>query len=153
MIEKIISGGQTGVDRAALDVAILLDIPYAGWCPKGRLDESGEMPSQYSLKETDSSDFSERTKLNIRDSDATLIIVPRWPVNVNDGTLLTLDEVKNKKKPYLVVDLSKEEKVSDILKWAQNNNVKTLNVAGPRESSFPGIYQKSFTVLKEILQL
>lgn len=96
MLKKIISGGQTGVDRAALDAAILLKIPHGGWCPKGRLSEVGKIPDKYLLKETESSDYSERTKLNIHDSDGTLIFVPSTPIKVTDGTLLTIQKSKVK---------------------------------------------------------
>lgn len=105
---KIISGGQTGVDRAALDVAIEMKIPYGGWCPKGRLAELGTtIPTKYILQETTSAKFEERTKLNIRDSDGTLILVPETPIKVTDGTILTIEEVKFVHKPFLIIDLSK----------------------------------------------
>ena len=89
---KIISGGQTGGDRAALDAAIEMKIPYGGWCPKGRLAELGTtIPTKYILQETTSATFEERTKLNIRDSDGTLILVPETPIKVTDGTILTIE--------------------------------------------------------------
>jgi hypothetical protein len=151
MIEKIISGGQTGVDRAALDVAIELKIPHGGWCPKERLSESGTIPFHYSLQETETSDYSERTKLNIRDSDGTLIIVPKLPVDVTDGTILTIQEVQDKRKPYYLFDLSGKEDLSSISVWLKKNNIRILNVAGPRESQSPGIYNRCYELLKKIL--
>lgn len=151
MIKKIISGGQTGVDRAALDVAIKLNIPHGGWCPKGRLSESGKIPQKYLLQETESSDYSERTLLNIKDSDGTLILVPTVPIKVTDGTILTLQEVDKQQKPFLVIDLSKKIEIDLIADWIKDNCIETLNIAGPRESQSSGIYQKSFDLLNIVL--
>lgn len=143
MIESIISGGQTGVDRAALDSAIALNIKHNGWCPKGRKAEDGEISSHYHLQETESEDYSERTLLNIEHSDGTLIFVPSLPITVNDGTILTIKEVYAKKKPHLIIDLSQQHDITNILKaWILKNNIKILNVAGPRESQCPGVYTK-----------
>ncbi|MGB6977058.1 MAG: putative molybdenum carrier protein [Gammaproteobacteria bacterium] len=148
---KIISGGQTGVDRAALDAAIELKIPQGGWCPKGRLAELGTtIPGKYQLKETSSSDFCVRTKLNIKDSDGTLIIVLTTPIKVTDGTLLTIQEVQETNKPYLIIDLSSKQDKRVILDWIKKNNITALNIAGPRESQAPGIYAASFNFLKEV---
>src|SRR5262245_2752072 len=142
----IISGGQTGVDRAALDAAIKLNIPHTGWCPKNRKAEDGVIHKNYLLQETDSEDPSERTKANIRDSDGTLVIVKTLPVTVTDGTILTIAEVKEKKVPHRIISLSKgwDGSISDIQKWVAENNIKTLNVAGPRESQNKGIYEETF---------
>lgn len=137
---KIVSGGQTGVDRAALDIAIYFKISHGGWCPKGRLAEDGTIDSQYNLIESVSSDYSERTKLNIRDSDGTLIIIPS-KVTITDGTILTVEEVKKNKKTYLIIDLEEiESKNEEINAWINTNNINVLNIAGPRESQYPGIY-------------
>jgi hypothetical protein len=150
---KIISGGQTGVDRAALDAAIEFAILHGGWCPKGRLAELGQtIPEKYQLDETDSSDFSIRTKLNIRESDGTLIIVPTTPIKVTDGTLLTIQEVKEINKPYLIIDLSCEYNIETLLDWIKENTVNVLNIAGPRESQAPGIYAASLVFLKKSFQ-
>lgn len=151
MIEKIISGGQTGVDRAALDIAIDLNIPHGGWCPKDRLSETGAIPNHYSLQETASKDYSERTKLNIRDSDGTLVVVPTFPLQVTDGTVLTLQELEEKNKPFFIVDISKGFDRDQFNSWVQQNNIKILNVAGPRESQSPGIYEKSKELLPGLL--
>ncbi len=152
MIKIIVSGGQTGSDRAALDVAIELNIPHGGWCPKGRLAELGQaIPLKYQLKETTTSEYSERTKLNIRDSDGTLIFVPSLPLKVTDGTVLTIQEVQEKKKPYLLIDLSQNLDIDMVIKWIKQNKIEILNVAGPRESQSPGVYHLSFKLLKNIL--
>lgn len=154
MLDKIISGGQTGVDRAALDAAIHCGIPHGGWCPKGRLAELDTIiPQKYNLTESDSSEVNVRTKLNIRDSDATLILVPTWPLPVKDGTILTLDEVKAKKKPFLMVNLSQPIALEEIIHWIQEKNIKILNIAGPRESSSPGIYTQSLQWLIKMCDL
>lgn len=155
MLEKIISGGQTGVDRAALDAAIKLNISHGGWCPKGRKAELGEVIAcHYQLRETDSDDYSVRTILNIKDADGTLIFVPSLPVTTNDGTILTIQGVKKSKKPYLILDLSKEDNLdNEINTWLEKYNIKTLNIAGPRESQSPGIYEKVFNLLTKTLRL
>lgn len=153
MLTKIVSGGQTGVDRAALDVAIKLGIPHGGWCPKGRLAElNTTIPEKYKLKETRTSEFSERTKLNIIDSDGSLILVPTMPIKITDGTILTIQNVKQKNKPYLIINLSEKYLHEDFLGWIKKNNIKVLNVAGPRESQSPGIYKRSFQILMDILE-
>ena len=152
MLEKIISGGQTGVDRAALDAAIKLEIPHGGWCPKGRIAEDGTLDERYQLIETESADYSERTKLNIRDSDATLIIVPSIPVKVSDGTILTINEVKEKNKLFMVIDLSgKNLDIEKVVSWFKDENIKILNIAGPRESQSHGIYNQTSDILFKIL--
>ena len=152
MIEKIISGGQTGVDRAALDTAIKLGIPHGGWCPKNRMAEDGTIPNKYLLKETDSSDHAQRTRLNIEDSDGTLILVPSLPVKVTDGTVLTITEVQKKQKPFLIIDLSQAINFKNISTWIEKNKIKALNIAGPRESQKDGIYVQSCEVLEKILR-
>ncbi len=152
MLDKIISGGQTGVDTAALDIAIALGISHGGWCPKGRLREDGIIPLKYNLQETNSSDYSQRTKLNIYDSDGTLIFLPR-DKKINDGTLLTIDEVKKTNKPYLVIEHFEDDQLVQIKQWLEINAIKILNIAGPRESQSVGIYKQCFDFLCRALQL
>lgn len=163
MIEQIVSGGQTGVDRAALDVAIKMSVTYGGWCPKGRLDELGVIPSNYDKLieisgefESDKQNYDTRTKLNIRDSDGTLIIVPSMPLplKIKDGTLLTISEVSSQKKPFLLLDLSSSEddNISSVVEWVKMNDIRILNIAGPRESNSNGIYQKSFLFLSNMVE-
>lgn len=155
MIEKIVSGGQTGVDQAALSIATEMGINIGGWCPKGGLDENGSciLDVYPSLKETSTTNPDERTKLNIQDSDGTLIIVPTWPLaeKIKDGTGLTIEYAQKLGKPYLVIRLDKKNTASAKLKeWVEAQNIHILNIAGPRESSNPGINKKSYELFQEL---
>lgn len=134
--EKIVSGGQTGVDRAALDVAIALGIPHGGWCPRGRRAEDGQIPECYRLRETDSAEYAERTERNVIDSDATLILCGGQPAG---GTLLTLRLAEKHEKPCWVVDFDHPCDPAAIRRWMEKAAVRTLNIAGPRESQRPGV--------------
>lgn len=153
MIEKIVTGGQTGVDQAALDTAMTLGIHCGGWCPKGRLAEDGAIHKKYPLKETKSDVYAERTKLNIRDSDGTLTLVAKLPIDVNDGTNLTLQESRAKNKPHQLIDLSKKDAIYQAINWINEENIGALNIAGPRESQSPGIYKKSIVFLTALMRL
>ena len=133
---RIVSGGQTGVDRAALDAAIELAIAHGGWCPRGRLAEDGRIPAYYELRETNSADYSRRTEQNVIDSDATLIL-HRGPLR--GGTLLTRELAARHEKPFLTVDLTNPLPAENVDQWLRDHEVKTLNVAGPRESQSMGI--------------
>jgi hypothetical protein len=153
MIEKIISGGQSGVDRAALDVAIKFGISHGGWCPLGRKSEVGLIPAFYLLKETTTEDYSERTILNIKDSDGTLIFLPDRETLVTDGTALTKNKAEEMNKPLLIIFLSDKPKIENVVTWLKNNNIKILNIAGLRESQSLGIYQKTKLFLESFLRL
>lgn len=145
---KIISGGQSGVDRAALDFALQNDIPCGGWCPKGRHAEDGIIPEVYPLKETASTDHSDRTRLNIEDSDATLII---YLNEMDEGTRHTLEYTEETGKPVYVINETSKTNPAGFGNWMDNNNIHILNVAGPRESSVEGTYKFAFKVLGETL--
>ena len=149
MFDKIVSGGQTGVDRAALDVALELGIPCGGWCPKGRRSEDGVIPERYPLKETSSSSYPVRTEMNVRDSDGTLILTWGPPTG---GTATTLKLAKKFKKPRLVVDLSKLKDPNIVKEWFEQYKIGILNVAGPRESKVPGIHNRAVEFLREMFQ-
>jgi predicted Rossmann-fold nucleotide-binding protein len=149
VFEKIVSGGQTGVDRAALDVALELGIPCGGWCPKGRKAEDGRIPDRYPLNETASSSYPVRTEKNVKDSDGTLILTIG---DISGGTALTLKAVRKFKKPYLIVDFSKTLNPVSVVEWAKANKIRTLNVAGPRESKTPGIHDKAVQFLRKIFE-
>ena len=135
-VNKIISGGQTGVDRGALDAAIALGISHGGWCPLGRLAEDGRIPNRYQLQETDSPDYPVRTERNVLDSDATLIL---YRGQLSGGTLLTHRFADEHQRPCLAVDLDAPLSPAEVRQWLQAHRVEVLNVAGPRESQSPGI--------------
>jgi hypothetical protein len=145
---RIISGGQTGVDRAALDVAIELGIPHGGWCPKGRRCESGRIPARYRLSETVSPTYRVRTARNVRDADATLILCRGRPAG---GTELTLQLARRYGKPWLVIDLDHLPEPAEVARWFAEHGRGVLNVAGPRESQAPGIAAQAAAYLRELL--
>lgn len=151
MLKKIISGGQTGVDRSALDAALEKKFPCGGACPKNRRAEDGPISKKYPLEETTSRAYQARTKQNIIDSDATLIITKNKP---DGGTALTIELCKNLNKIFFVLSLNQENKdqIKKMLNWIEENKIEILNIAGPRESKEPGIYKESKElILKEIL--
>ena len=148
-IKKIVSGGQTGVDRAGLDVALELGIPCGGWCPKGRLAVDGVIPAKYPLKETDTQDYKVRTKLNVLDSDGTLILNRG---KLAGGTKYTADIAENESKPYLVVALDRSPNPQAAIEWIEKNSIHTLNVAGPREEARLSIYDQAVNFLHRVFQ-
>lgn len=147
---KIVSGGQTGVDRAALDVALALGVPCGGWVPRGRRAEDGPLDGLYPVQETKSSAYDARTEANVRDSDATLILTRGEPAG---GTRLTLDLAQAANKPYHIVDLKRTHSPLAALRWLESKRPGVLNVAGPRESNAPGIYGEAKTFLNNLLEL
>jgi predicted Rossmann fold nucleotide-binding protein DprA/Smf involved in DNA uptake len=150
VLEKIVSGGQTGVDRAALDVALEAGFPCGGWAPKGRMAEDGAIPRRYPLKECSIAGNAERTRLNVRDSDATLILTRGEP---EGGTLLTIEWASRLSKPTLVVDLAQPTDPGGIADWLEGGRTRVLNVAGPRESTVPGIGAEAAEVMKAVLDI
>ncbi len=148
-LEKIISGGQTGVDRAALDVGLVVPLPIGGWCPKGRRAEDGVIGSEYPLQETPGDDYEQRTEFNVRDADATLIIAQG---ELTGGTALTLKLAEQYDRPRLVVDPDAPDACDRILRWLGQAGIKVLNVAGPRESGAPGIYSKAAALLRRVMK-
>jgi hypothetical protein len=150
--QKIISGGQTGVDRAALDACLEKKFPCGGWCPKGRLAEDGRIDLKYPLKETENSIYKFRTRRNVLDSDGTLIIAKEqlW-----GGTLLTLKIANEVKKPVLVIFPKNKQKfnteVEPIQHWLKQNNISVLNVAGPRKSEWDSGYDVAFNLISELI--
>jgi hypothetical protein len=145
---RVVSGGQTGVDRAALDVAIALGIRHGGWCPRGRRAEDGVVPVHYALRETESPEYAVRTERNVVDSDATLILC-RGPLG--GGTALTRELALRHGKPLVVVDLDGPTEPSAVRAWLEAHRVGVLNVAGPRESGCPGIGAAARAYLGRVL--
>ena len=149
MITKIVSGGQTGVDRAALDVAIALGISHGGWCPRGRRAEDRRIPDVYDLQETDERDYSVRTRHNVEDSDGTLILSGG---TLTGGTALTRKLAKQEGSPVRVVDLRQKPDFAAVEHWVLHNRIRVLNIAGPRESQQPGICEQTREWLSGLLE-
>jgi hypothetical protein len=152
IVRKIISGGQTGADRAALDVAIELGISHGGWIPKGRRTEDGKLPARYHLRETRSRSYSERTRRNVRYADATLILTTNG--RLRGGSALTAACAGAQLKPWLHMNLGPSglprKVLVDFLRgWLANVRPAVLNVAGPRASSDPKIYEAVRRLLRE----
>jgi len=150
ILNKIVSGGQSGVDRAALDVAMQLGMPCGGWCPKGRLAEDGEIPARYQLQETPSSKYQVRTDWNIRDSDATMILNLG---RLEGGTALTGVLAKSYGSPCIVIDLESPPDTEQLFTWLKENMVSTLNIAGPRASKSPDAYRLATNLLQRFIPL
>jgi len=132
----IVSGGQTGADRGALDAAIELGLSVDGWCPRGRRAEDGPVPAEYPMRETPSNRYAERTTWNVRDSDATLIL---HAGKTGPGTALTVRLAGRLSRAYLVVDVREPEAKRTVKAWIEGQKIGRLNVAGPRESGSPGL--------------
>ncbi len=146
--ERIVSGGQSGVDRAALDVALELGVPCGGWCPKGRLAEDGRIPERYPLAETPSEEYPQRTEWNVRDSDATLIL---FRGALKGGSALTARLAQSYGRPCRTVDLDLGPDAGAIREWVERQAVRTLNVAGPRASDSPKLYEQAARLLRAVL--
>jgi hypothetical protein len=148
-ISRIVSGGQTGADRAALDWAIANGVPHGGWCPKGRTAEDGPLDPRYCLTETEAEGYRQRTHANVRDSDGTLIV----NLGVLDGgTFETWRYADKIGRPVLVAELdcgSPRGFNDSFFRWLEGGPVRTLNVAGPRESKRPGIYAATYDLLTQ----
>ena len=132
VIEKIVSGGQTGADRAALDWAIESGIPHGGWCPKGRLAEDGPIPARYNLTESSSSSYVKRTEMNVQDSDGTAVFSIA-PV-LTGGSKRTVELAKKHGRPVIQISSKTEKAAETLLQFITANGIRALNVAGPRAS-------------------
>lgn len=148
-LKKIVSGGQTGVDRGALDAARALGIPHGGWCPRGRLAEDGKIPPIYAVTELDSPQYHIRTEKNVVDSDGTMILSHG---TLTGGTELTRKFAQQHQKPLLVVDLTSPPPIGRALEWLRGLRLTTVNVAGPRESNSPGIQDGACRWLTKLLR-
>ena len=148
MIKRIISGGQTGSDRAALDVALERGIDHGGWCPAGRKASDGEIPERYRLQETEEDTYPPRTERNVEEGDGTVIFF-RGP-GMSAGCALTKRLCEKHDKPFALIDIAlNDEKESACLvrHFIGENGIGTLNVAGSRENKSPGIYYMTFEAL------
>jgi hypothetical protein len=147
-MRKVISGGQTGVDRAALDVALRLGLACGGFCPRGRRAEDGPIDARYPLVETPTDDYAERTEWNVRDSDGTLVLTRGRPTG---GTALTIELARRLGRPLHVVDLERGPDPIPAERWLAAARIQVLNVAGPRESQQPGIGEEAGAFLERLL--
>ena len=144
---RIVSGGQTGADRGGLEAAIELGIPHGGWCPLGRRAEDGRIPARFELREAPSEVYAVRTRWNVRDSDATLLLTKGEPTG---GSAMTAQMATKMGRPLLHIDLlrlSKEQAAHRILDWLLQEKPGTLNVAGSRESISPGLARDTREIL------
>lgn len=148
-VQKIISGGQTGVDRAALDVALALGLDVGGWCPKGRRAEDGRIPDRYPLMETSERNYQVRTRRNVEDSDGTLILNLG---KLEGGTALTADLARQIGKPYLIVALESGIEPATFRDWLTVHYISVLNVAGPRASKRAEVYVVAYWCLEALLR-
>ena len=139
MLQKIISGGQTGADRAALDFAIAHRIPHGGWCPRGRLAEDGPIAARYELTETPTADYAQRTEWNVRDSDGTVIF--SIAAALTSGSQYTAELARQHGKPCLHLSREQDGKAATgkLLDFLAAHNLKVLNMAGPRRSQEPEV--------------
>jgi len=153
MLKKIISGGQTGADQAALDVAIKLGVPHGGWIPKGRVTEIGVLDNKYKLQEMETTNYNKRTEQNIIDSDGTLILSHG---RLTGGSDYTRDMAILHHRPWLHIDLEKIgafQAAEKIKSWITENDIEVLNVAGPRASKDPAIYDATVDIIETVFYL
>ena len=154
---QIISGGQTGVDQAALRAAMEMDFKIGGWCPPGRVCEDNEIPSEFPMVETENERSpqapdiprSQRTEYNVRDADATLILKPH-DAGIDPGTKWTIECARLYKKPCYIIDPYAPEAEIQICSWLKKKPVRILNIAGPAEETSPGINQQAYHLLIRI---
>jgi len=146
---KFISGGQTGVDRAALDFALCNEITCGGWCPQLRMAEDGPLPIRYPLTESYSPNPVVRTELNVRDSDGILILIVE---DMDQGTQQTYDFAHLHAKPVFVWRIGVNRNFDQFDNWFAKNKINTLNIAGPRESNQPGIYSEALNTLDKLFE-
>ena len=148
---KIISGGQTGVDRAALDVALRHGIECGGWCPAGRLDEFGKIPDHYPIRELEGGGFTERTLQNVKDSDGTVVM---YPGELRGGSEQTIRFCVELHRPHQLIDASKvaaQDAATLIADFVRKDKISILNIAGPRQSEWPAGYEYATRTLEIFL--
>jgi hypothetical protein len=151
MIKKVVSGGQTGADQAALDIAIKLGVPYGGWIPRGRKTEAGPLPETYKLQEMPDENYASRTRQNVIDSSGTLIISHG---ELTGGSEYTMELAIANHRPWLHIDMSAAQPgaaAKSIKKWVKSNKISILNVAGSCASRDPEIYQATSEIMEAVL--
>ena len=149
---KIISGGQTGVDRGALDAALAADVDCGGWCPSGRLAEDGKIPEKYPLKELESRNYKDRTLKNVIDSDGTIIF---YFGQLEGGTKLTSFFCEEQGKPHLIIDANEidEQRATELIQaFTLKYPIKILNIAGPRASKVKQAHEYTKNTIMGYLQ-
>lgn len=159
-LAKIISGGQTGVDRGALDAAVDAGLDHGGWCPPGRSCEDGRIPARYFLMETpddrspDALEVprSQRTQWNVRDADGLLVFRPVEMKQQDAGTDWAIQCAQRAFKPCLVCDPHNGQCVEQATEWLKAWSIRILNVAGPSENTWPGIRETTYRRLMELFQ-
>ena len=149
MLKKIISGGQTGVDRAALDVALELGLDRGGWCPAGRAADDGPIDARYPLTETNEMDHTVRTGYNVRESDGSILI---YSGQLQGGTFYAVEMARHHGKPAMAIDMENPPPPSEVGDWITENAIATLHIGGQREASAPGIYARAYTYIRRCLE-
>lgn len=149
MIDKVVSGGQTGVDRAALDAAMERGIACGGWCPAGRLADDGVIPERYPLQETADMDHTVRTENNVRDSDGTVMF---YRGTLQGGTAYAVLMARHLKRPVMAINMDDPFDPDAIAAWIRHNRIRVLHIGGQRESSSPGIYETARRRVREVLE-
>lgn len=152
----VVSGGQTGVDRAALDAGLAAGLPYRGWCPQGGWAEDWpEPPGVFAcypgLKETPARVPEQRTEWNVRDSDALLVLVDGRGLTVSKGTALAVEKAQALGKPHVVIDMDSPDALRQMEDVLRERGAQAICIAGPRESEAPGIYDKAKALLMQTL--
>jgi hypothetical protein len=148
-LQRIVAGGQTGADRAGLDVAIRWGFPYGGWCPKGRKAEDGAIGGQYLLTETPSSNYLQRTEWNVRDSDATVIFT--LGATLTGGSKRTAEFAEKHRKPWIHLArqaASYEEPALVLQRFMQKHSARILNIAGTRASKEPDVWRFAYETIE-----
>ena len=147
---RVVSGGQTGVDRGALDAALRLGVPCGGWCPAGRLAEDGVIPACYPVTELAGAGYGERTRKNVEDSDGTLIVTFG---HASGGTAYTIEVCEKLGRPHLIVDAASgtlEEAVDRVVRFVREEGIGQLNVAGPRASGEPRAHEYAYGLMRDV---